>query len=75
VSHVWDEDVFVLHRPTIYETQIKRLRRTPLQVGGAYEAPSHRDGTISIWSIPKLNTYALYPRRKHRVIAIKLNPS
>ena len=27
---------------------VKRRRRTPLQAGGACEAPPHKDGTISI---------------------------
>jgi len=41
--------------------QVKRRRRTPLQAGGACEAPPHENSTKHNGSIPKLNTYALYP--------------
>jgi len=52
---------------------VKLRRRTPLQAGGACEAPPHEGGTRLCGHKPMLNTHALYPSRcKQRGIAFKI---
>jgi hypothetical protein len=54
--------------------KVKLRRRTPLQAGGACEAPPHEGGTRLCGHKPMLNTHALYPSRcKQRGIAFKIN--
>jgi hypothetical protein len=67
---IWYDIIWYIRRSVVHK--VKRRRRTPLQAGGACEAPPHEVDTKSIWSIPKSDTDALYPRCKHRGITIKI---
>jgi hypothetical protein len=51
---------------------VKLRRGTRAASCGASEAPPYEAGTVVQRYKPKLNTYALYPRCKHRGITIKM---